>query len=267
MSWVVDNLGKGSFPQWLGNNVGDNWGRVALDQTMSEDGVAQDWGGVGNSVESVDSLDGVKSLDGVDSLVGDDVGVSEGVGVSESVGGWDNGNLTLLPSRTGKSLLVGNGVGSSGLDHLRGVLNWGGGNKVGNNWHIWVGDWSKGKVVAGNLESTMSSGVLNANLLSVGVDVSIRSTNVSGGIANSSVGLSSVGISVGSLAEFILSVVLGLGGKRSNNLVSDGWDSRVGDSLSLESVSDKPIVQKNLWVGASSGHNSGENDESLHVDD
>jgi len=243
MSWVVLDPGEGSFPNsGCSNNVGDNWGRVSLDNWAGISvgnwtGISvSNWAGVGISVVSV---------------------VSVNVGVSKSVGGWDNSggeNLTLLPSRTGQGLLVGDGMGSSGLDHLRSLLNWSWADEVAD---MWVGDWSEGKVIAGHTEAIVSGGVCNADFLSVGVDVGVGSTDISGSVTNFGLGLSRVGISVGSLAKFILSVVLGLVGKRSNNLVSDGWN--MVDSVVAKGGSPNPIVQENLGVGAGSGHNSGEN--------
>jgi len=204
MSRGVYYFGEGSLSQWLRDNVGDNWSGVSLNElTVVQDGVAQDWGVVGDSVksksvvedvgvsksvdvgddvgvtESVDVGDDVGVTESVD--VGDDVGVSKSVvddvGVSKSVGGWDDtggeDSLTLLPSGTGKSFLVSDSVSSTGLDDFRGLLDWGWSSEVGNNLVVWVGNWSKRKVIAGYTESIVSGGVSDTDFLSVGVDVGV----------------------------------------------------------------------------------------------
>jgi len=120
--------------------------------------------------------------------------VSNDAGVSKV--GWNDNrvdNTTLLPSRAGKSFLVSNSVGGSGLSNLRSFLwsNWG--DQGSSNWSS---NWSNGKIIGGNLESTMSSSVFYSDFLSIGVNVGITSANVSGSITNGSMGLSSVSISV-----------------------------------------------------------------------
>jgi hypothetical protein len=199
VSRSVDDLGQGSFTHCLGCNnwrsdsrVG-NWRSHAGIGNWRSHGRVGDWRGNGSVV-----------------WVAKDAGVSKGA--------WDNSrseNGTLLSSGSSKSLLMSNGMGSTSLSDLGGFLNWGWTGEGGNLMSCWS-YWTNWKGVGSNLEAPMAGSIFNSHFLSFGVNVSVASANVSGGITDSGMSLSSVGVSVGSLTEFILSMILGLG---------DGWNS------------------------------------------
>lgn len=263
MSRSVDDLGQGSLPHGLSSsdNVvgGHNWGGISLDNGLGSD-VAHNWTG-NNGIMSPSGISQV----GIGQVVVGQVVVAEGGvakgGVAE--GRWEHGDLSLLPSGTGECLLVGNGVSSLGLDHLRSVLDGRGGHQVGNEWGGLDWSWAEGKVVGGNTEAIMSGGVFHTNFLTVGVDVGVRATNVSGGVTDGRVGLAGVGVAVRGLAELVLGVVLGLGGKRSDNVLLDDGGSAANDDGEVVTSPDS-VVEEDLGIGAGSGHHGEKNDESLH---
>jgi hypothetical protein len=212
----VDDLGEGGFSERLSNRGVGNWRRKSNIVVADDVGVSEgvDW--VAKNAGISEGADWLSDNVGVSEgayWLSDDVGVSEGadllsnnVGVSEggdwmsnnagvSKVGWnDRGdNTTLLPSGAGKSFLVSNGVGGSGLSNLWGFLwsNW------GNQWSSnWTSNWANWKVVGSNTETIMSSGVFYSDFLSFGVDVGVTSANVSGSITDGSMGLSGVSISI-----------------------------------------------------------------------
>jgi len=188
VDWVANNAGISEVADLLSDNVGVSEGADWLSDNV---GVSEgaDW--LSNDV-------GVSK--GAD-LLSDDVGVSEGwvsnnAGVSKAMDGWNDGrgdNTTLLPSRASKSFLVSNGVGGSGVSNL-GCFLW---SNWGDQWSSnWASNWTNWKIVGSNTETIMTSGVFYSDFLSIGVDVSITSANISGSITDGSMGLSGMSISV-----------------------------------------------------------------------
>lgn len=183
VSWIVVDLGQGSLTDGWGDN--GNWSGNGRVSEWSVDSGVSEWGSIGK----VAVADKVGISEGSNRWVSNHVGVSEGrdswlannAGISK--GGWDDSrgdDSTLLSSGSGESLGVSNSVGSLGLSNLRGVLNWSWGDQVGNNW----GSWSDRESVGSNTESSTIGNVFNADFLSLGVDVGVRSANVSGSVSH-----------------------------------------------------------------------------------
>jgi len=90
MSWVVDNLGEGSFPDWLSNRDGD-WRSNGTNGRVSD--LLSNNAGISEGVDWVSNDTGISK--GVD-WVSNDAGISKAVdwvtndtGVSK--GGWKDG--------------------------------------------------------------------------------------------------------------------------------------------------------------------------------
>jgi hypothetical protein len=71
-------------------------------------------------------------------------------------------------------------------------LNWSWSDKGGG----WASGWANGKSVALDTESEGIGNIVGTDFSAGGIDVGVRSTNVSGGITSLSSGLSWVGITV-----------------------------------------------------------------------
>jgi hypothetical protein len=205
VSWVVFDGGEGSFTNsWGGNNGGNRSGMISNSSwssmirnsgwsSMISDG---SWGGYWKSKWSSS----------------DDSALSPGLWfLSVSLVGF---------SVAVSGILNGLGVSSLGSLDLGSVFNGNWGDKSNWSWCFWS-SWSNWESVGGNPESIVTSSVAHTNFLAFGVDVGVTSSNVSESITDSSVSCARLGMSKGSLTEFILAVVLGLGDGWSNN----GWGS------------------------------------------
>jgi len=95
---------------------------------------------------------------------------------------------------------MGNGVGSTSLDNLGGILNWSWTNELSYLWNCnWV-NWRNWEGIGGNTETTTISNILDAHFLSLRVNVGVASADVSGSITDGGMCLTWVGISVACLA-------------------------------------------------------------------
>jgi len=173
------------------------------------------------------------ALDGV--FNGSGCAVDDGVG---SVGERD------LASGARLGLIHCLEVSLLGLNNLSGIFN-GKRSDAIINWSLQVGSGTNREVVGDNFEAIATSGVRDLDNFALGVNVGVRADLVSKSIAEVGGGLAGVSITVRSLTESILSVVLGSVIAR----VETVGVARVGDlgsGASQEESKDKGLHDCNL---------------------
>jgi hypothetical protein len=173
------------------------------------------------------------ALDGV--FNGSGCAVDDGVG---SVGERD------LASGARLGLIHCLEVSLLGLNNLSGIFN-GERSDASVNWGLQVGSGTNREIVGDNFEAIATSGVRDLDNFALGVNVGVRADLVSKSIAEVGGGLAGVSITVRSLTESILSVVLGSVIAR----VETVGVARVGDlgsGTSQEESKDKGLHDCNL---------------------
>jgi len=131
-----------------------------------------------------------------------------------------------------------------GLNNLSGIFN-GERSDASVNWGLQVGSGTNREIVGDNFEAIATSGVRDLDNFALGVNVGVRADLVSKSIAEVGGGLAGVSITVRSLTESILSVVLGSVIAR----VETVGVARVGDlgsGTSQEESKDKGLHDCNL---------------------
>ena len=197
MSGGQDGLGQSGFTDWGGGGVsvrsnvsvvvGAEWSDAVRQNLAPPADRGGGSGGLGFSEFhgeigfSGDYFGGV--LDGLGEC--DDWG-GDGCGSDAGFGGGDGGQV----------------LGLSG-GNFRGVFHRDGGYQIG--------DGSDGQIVGQNAESAGISGVRDADLFALRVDVSVAADLVAESVAEVGGGLSGVGVTEAGLTELILRVVLALG--------------------------------------------------------
>jgi len=316
-SWVAMRHVVGSWG--LVHSVGDgvSWGQLDLGQG----GLGGSWGSSDNSLDGSWSWGNQWSgiAQGVGTIKAWGIGtvVAEGTTIDTIVewstigqgskGSWDQafGGSWGVPLLAGASLLKSLQVGCGSLSNLRGefrsnwelwVEDWCLTLENWSDWELWVEDWCLTLKDWGNwqvggldLESPAVSNVAHSLELIVGINKRIATRHSNKGVANLVLGRIDVGISIASIAKFILRVELlsqwgnwqrSNGSWASSNggwgLNSGDWDTSIGKARVSKARVSKARVGKarvskatKVWVdqdlGVGRGSQSGNSsDKSLH---
>jgi len=132
-----------------------------------------------------------------------------------------------------------------GLNNLSGVLN-GERSNSSVNGGLQVGSGANGEIVGDNFETIATSGVRDANNFALRVNVGIRSDLVTSSITESGGGLTGVGITIRSLSENILAVVLAGVVTRVDTIWDVARVRNLGSGASQEESKDEGLHDCNL---------------------
>merc|ERR1711973_920724 len=155
-----------------------------------------------------------------------------------SISGWES-NLGRSLHNTSLGSIISLEESSLSLNNLWGVNNW----SKGVNWGNSGMDWGNWEVITSNTEAKGISNIVDSVDSSL-ISISVRSSHSSKGIARLLLGRVDVLVSVGNIAEFILSLILraswgsnwssnswgssSIGG--GGNWSSNSWSSSIGSS-------------------------------------
>jgi len=127
-----------------------------------------------------------------------------------------------------------------GLNNLSGVRN-GERSDSSVNGGLQVGSGANGEIVGDNFETIATSGVRDANNFALRVNVGIRSNLVTSSITESGGGLTGVGITIRSLSENILAMVLAGVVTRVDTIWDVARVGNLGSGASQEESKDKGL--------------------------
>merc|ERR1711973_120620 len=168
------------------------------------------------------------------------------------ISGWES-NLGRSLHNTSLGSIISLEESSLSLNNLWGVNNW----SKGVNWGNSSVDWSNWEVITSNTEAKGISNIVDSVDSSL-IGISVRSSHSSKGIARLLLGRVDVLVSVGNIAEFILSLIL-RASWGSNWSSSDNWGSSSisGSNWSSNSWGSSSIGGGGNWSSNSWGSSIG----------
>merc|ERR1711973_286540 len=187
VSWVELDGGEDSISDW-GSSISpsNSWSSSICGSNRSS---SNGWGSSISSGNSWSSSDGWGSS------------ISSGNSWGSSISGWKR-NLSRSLHNTSLGSIISLEESSLSLNNLWGVNNW----SKGVNWGNSSVDWGNWEVITSNTEAKGISNIVDSVDSSL-IGISVRSSHSSKGIARLLLGRVDVLVSVGNIAEFILSLV------------------------------------------------------------
>merc|ERR1711973_588833 len=224
VSWVELDGGEDSISGWGSSiSTSNSWSSSICGSKRSS---SNSWGSSISSGNSWSSSDGWGSS------------ISSSNSWGSGISGWES-NLGRSLHNTGLGSIISLEEGSLSLNNLWGVNNW----SKGVNWGNGSVDWGNWEVITSNTEAKGISNIVDSVDSSL-ISISARSSHSSKGIARLLLGRVDVLVSVGNIAEFILSLIL-RASWGSNWSSSNNWGS--------SSISGSNWSSSNSWGSSSIG--------------
>merc|ERR1711973_288671 len=208
VSWVELDGGEDSISGWGSSiSTSNSWSSSICGSKRSS---SNSWGSGISSGNSWSSSDGWgSSISGSNrsssnswgSSISSSNSWSSSDGWGSSICGWES-NLGRSLHNTSLGSIISLEESSLSLNNLWGVNNW----SKGVNWGNSSVDWGNWEVITSNTEAKGISNIVDSVDSSL-IGISVRSSHSSKGIARLLLGRVDVLVSVGNIAEFILSLV------------------------------------------------------------
>merc|ERR1711973_1010899 len=259
VSWVELDGGEDSISGWGSSiSTSNSWSSSICGSNRSS---SNSWGSSISSSNSWSSSDGwgssISSSNSWSSSDGWSSSISGSNSRGSSISGWES-NLGRSLHNTGLGSIISLEESSLSLNNLWGVNNW----SKGVNWGNSSVDWGNWEVITSNTEAKGISNIVDSVDSSL-IGISVRSSHSSKGIARLLLGRVDVLVSVGNIAEFILSLILraswGSNWSSSNNWSSSSisgsnWSS--SDSWGSSSIGGGGNWSSNGWGSSIGGSSS-----------
>merc|ERR1711973_331921 len=231
VSWVELDGGEDSISGWGSSiSTSNSWSSSICGSSWSS---SNSWGSSISSGNSWSSDGWGSSICGSKRSSSISGSNSWGSGIS----GWES-NLGRSLHNTSLGSIISLEESSLSLNNLWGVNNW----SKGVNWGNGSVDWGNWEVITSNTEAKGISNIVDSVASSL-ISISVRSSHSSKGIARLLLGRVDVLVSVGNIAEFILSLIL-RASWGSNWSSSNNWGS--------SSISGSGNWSSNGWGGSNS---------------